>query len=41
MKRQNNLYSTACEADNIFEMTNKVCSRVRNKRKVCIFENYK
>ena len=41
MKRQNNLYSNVCNFDNIVKITNKVCSRVRNKRKVCIFETYK
>ena len=41
MKRQNDLYSAVCKADNIFDMTNKVCGKVRNKRKVNLFETYK
>ena len=41
MKRQSNLYKYVCNFNNIVYMTDKVCSRVRNKRKVCIFENYK
>ncbi len=41
MKRQNNLYSIVCDFNNIIKMTDKVCSRVRNKRKVCIFESYR
>ena len=38
MKRVNNLYNTICDLDNIYDMTNLVCSRVRNKRKVSVFE---
>lgn len=41
MKRQNNLYQQACDFNNIVKMTDKICSRVRNKRKVNIFETYK
>ena len=41
MKRQNNLYKFVCDFNNIVDMTDKVCSRVRNKRKVNIFETYK
>ena len=41
MKRLNNLYSATYELNNIIEMTDKVCSRVRNKRKVDKFETYK
>lgn len=41
MKRQSNLYKYVCNFNNIVYITDKVCSRVRNKRKVCIFENYK
>ncbi|MBR3230164.1 MAG: RNA-directed DNA polymerase [Bacilli bacterium] len=41
MKRLDNLYKEACKLDNIIEMTNKVCTRVRNKNKVNKFENYK
>ena len=41
MKRLNNLYEEACKLDNIIEMTNKVCTRVRNKNKVNKFENFK
>lgn len=41
MKRQNDLYKYVCNFNNIVNMTDKVCSRVRNKRKVNIFETYK
>ena len=41
MKKQNNLYSDTCDFNNIIDMTDKVCSRVRNKKKVDIFEKYK
>ena len=41
MKRLNNLYEETCKLDNIIEMTNKVCTRVKNKEKVNKFENYK
>lgn len=38
MKRFNDLYNNICDLDNIYYMTNLVCSKVRNKRKVGIFE---
>lgn len=38
MKKYNNLYNNICDLDNIYYMTNLVCSKVRNKRKVGIFE---
>ena len=41
MKRLNNLYKEVCKLDNIVKMTNKVCTRVRNKNKVDKFETYK
>ena len=41
MKRLNNLYNEACKFENIVQMTNKVCTRVKNKEKVNKFENYK
>lgn len=41
MKRLNNLYNEACKFENIVKMTNKVCTRVKNKEKVNKFENYK
>ena len=41
MKRLNNLYEETCKLDNIIKMTNKVCTRVKNKEKVTKFENYK
>ena len=41
MKRLNNLYEEVCKLDNIIKMTDKVCTRVRNKNKVNKFENYK
>lgn len=41
MKRLNNLYNGACKFENIVKMTNKVCTRVKNKEKVNKFENYK
>lgn len=41
MKRLNNLYNDICDLNNIIEMTEKVCSRVRNKRLVDKFETYK
>lgn len=41
MKRLNNLYEETCKLENIISMTNKVCTRVKNKEKVNKFENYK
>ena len=41
MKRQNNLYKDICKIENIIKMTDKVCSKVRNKKKVDKFESYK
>ena len=41
MKRTNNLYKEVTNIDNIIKMTNKVCSRVKNRRKVNNFETYK
>ncbi len=41
MKKQNNLYSEICDLNNIIEMTDKVCNKVRNKKKVDKFESYK
>ncbi len=41
MKRLNNLYEEVCKLDNIIKMTDKVCSKVRNKKKVDKFESYK
>ena len=41
MKRQNNLYKEICKLENIVLMTDKVCTRVRNKEKVNKFETYK
>ena len=41
MKRLNNLYEEACKLDNIVKMTNKVCTKVKNKEKVNKFETYK
>ena len=41
MKRLNNLYYETCKLENIIQMTNKVCTRVKNKEKVNKFENYK
>ena len=41
MKRLNNLYDDMCDLDNIIRMTDKVCSRVRNKKLVDRFETYK
>lgn len=41
MKRLNNLYNDMCDLNNIIKMTDKVCSRVRNKRLVDRFEVYK
>jgi len=41
MKRVNNLYNSCYDLSNIIDMTNKVCSRVRNKKKVYNFELYK
>ena len=41
MKKYNNLYNEVTKLDNIINMTNKVCSRVKNKNKVDMFERYK
>lgn len=41
MKRLNNLYNDMCDLNNIIKMTDKVCSRVRNKKLVDRFEVYK
>lgn len=41
MKRLNNLYSSVYDLSNIINMTNKVCTKVRNKNKVNKFELYK
>lgn len=41
MKRLNNLYKETYDLDNIINMTNKVCCKVRNKNKVEKFELYK
>lgn len=41
MKRFNNLYNSVTDIDNIIEMTNKILSRTRNKKKVEIFEQHK
>lgn len=41
MKRLNNLYKDTYDLENIINMTNKVCSKVRNKNKVNKFELYK
>ena len=41
MKRSNNLYKEICDLNNIISMTNKVCTRVRNKNKIDKFELYK
>lgn len=41
MKRANNLYDYVTNIDNIIEMTNKILSRTKNKKKVEIFEKHK
>ena len=41
MKRANNLYNSVTNIDDIIEMTNKILSRTRNKKKVEIFEKHK
>ena len=41
MKRLNNLYKDICNINNIIDMTDSVCKRVRNKKKVDKFEKYK
>ena len=41
MKRLNNIYDNVYNLDNIIKMTDKVCSKVRNKDKVNKFETYK
>lgn len=41
MKRYNNLYNKLCDIDNIIDMVDSVCKRVKNKHKVDVFETYK
>lgn len=41
MKRVNNLYNSITDIDNIIEMTNKILSKTRNKKKVELFEKHK
>ena len=41
MKRVANLYDSVTNIDDIIEMTNKILSRTRNKKKVEIFEKHK
>ena len=41
MKRLNNLYKDICNINNIIDMTDSVCKKVRNKKKVNKFELYK
>ena len=41
MKRLNNLYNDICNLDNIVEVSNKVCSKVKSKKRVDVFETYK
>ena len=41
MKRVNNLYKELYDIDNIYNMSNKVCRNVRNKKNVNNFETYK
>lgn len=41
MKRLNNLYKDICDLNNIIDMTDKVCMKVRNKKLVDKFETYK
>lgn len=41
MKRVGNLYNSVTDIDNIIEMTNKILSRTRNKKKVELFEKHK
>ena len=41
MKRINNLYEETYKIDNIINMTDKVCTRTKNKKKVYNFELYK
>ena len=41
MKKASNLYKDICNINNIVDMTGSVCKRVRNKKKVDIFENKK
>lgn len=41
MKRKSKLYSNICNFNNIYYMTNKVCTSVRNKNKVDKFESFK
>ena len=41
MKRVGDLYNSVTNIDDIIEMTNKILSRTRNKKKVEIFEKHK
>ena len=41
MKRVNNLYESCYDINNIFNVANRVCTRVKNKDKVDNFEMYK
>ena len=41
MKRVNNLYDGICDLEKIIAMTDKVCSRTKNKNKVHNFTLYK
>ena len=41
MKRVSNLYNTVTNIDNIIEMTDRILSRTRNKKKVELFEKHK
>ena len=41
MKRVGNLYNTVTNIDNIIEMTDRILSRTRNKKKVELFEKHK
>ena len=41
MKRKHNLYNSICNLNDIVEMTNKVCAKVKNKNTVEKFERYK
>ena len=41
MRKLNNLYDDICNIDNIIIITDKVCSKVKNKEKVSKYELYK
>ena len=41
MKRVNNLYDDICDLEKIIAMTDKVCSRTKNKNKLHNFTLYK